>query len=238
MNYMKSTEMYRMDAQVKALKFLMDTNNTHLQTQRSNIARLNAVNDFSQFGIDHLVDQIVTPLKEPLGKLKIEIETRINFIPIYKDYLKDINGLSVFDSGDLIVLVSDINRFQSKKQFLAYCGFSPVAVCGDRVYKMKEGYDYSRCSIIGDEKSRIPNVSYNERLKKHIVKIIDKLIKKNDDYQDIYNDIWAKERMKSPTLTKNHITYRTKRKLAQKFIKDLYRNWKILDKELKKLDGE
>lgn len=212
------------DLKVRVLRVLVDTNTRILETQKSNKNRLKNIKGLSKFGLDSLYDEVIEPLKKPLGILKMRIQTMLEFIPIYKDYLKNIDGLSMFDAAQLIVLIDDVDIKQRDK-YLAYCGFSPVAVCNKGyVSKMKKGVDYSDCDIIGDEKSKTPNVSYNERLKKHIIKIVDKLIEGNGEYQDMFNTEWAKERMKDSKVSKKHVTYRAKRKLCIEFLKEYRRN--------------
>lgn len=184
------------------------------------------MNDFSKFGLEDMEKHIIDPLKKPLGILKIKIETLINFIPIYNDYLKNIKGLSLFDAAELIVLINDVDLYP-RDNFISYAGFSPIVSCKKGYTgKMKKNKDYSNCKVIGDEKSVTANVSYNERLKKQVIKIVDKLIQYNDEYQDSYNNEWAIQRIKNPNATKKHITYKSKRKLCIKFLKE-YRRQKV-----------
>ena len=88
------------------------------------------------------------------------------------------------------------------------------------------------CEVIGNQKSKISNVYYNERAKKIIIKIVNKLVMFDDVYKNLYRSIYIKEARKDKKISQTHATNRAKRKMAQKFIKDLYYTWKALEKEV------
>ena len=222
-----------MDLKIQHLKLLVDARQTLLNGKNANTARLNYLRrkgNISEEGANFLQEQGIEPFEEPLSKFRVKIIDILNFIPVYQDYLKDISGVSAFDCANLIILVEDIERFGYLNQFKSYCGVTPVVECHGRVHKMRKGVDYSDCIIIGDERAKIKSVSYNERIKILMSKIINQLIKYNEDYMDAYNVLWEQERVKASNITKKHVNNRVKRKLAQKFLKEFYIQWKELNK--------
>lgn len=224
-----------MDLKIEHLRFLIDSRQTLKNGKNSNVARLNNLkrkNIINEEAESFFIEQGIAPFNEPISKFQNKILGILNFIPIYIDYLKDFRTISPFDCAELIVLIEDIERFESVNNFYAYCGVAPVVSCSDKVSKMKSGVNYSDCNVIGNERSRLKNVSYNERVKKVVFRIVKQLLRTNEEYMDLYEKVWQEEFEKDFSITKKHVAARVRRKFSKKFLKDLYKNWKNINKEI------
>ena len=72
--------------------------------------------------------------------------------------------------------------------------------------------------------------NYNKKLHKLLLRIGYKLIQKNPKYQFIFESSIDKYKEKHPNYTEDHIKNMAKRIVIRKFLKNLYINWKAVDK--------
>jgi hypothetical protein len=209
------------EAQLQVLNILINTNKTLFEAKKANKSRINNFEGLSKEYSKELTQISINSLNTPLELLYKEIYQTIVFIPEYYECLEKINEISMYDAGELIVLIKDINRFKNKNSFIYYCGLSPVNKMGNSYQKItKKNKQYGE--IIGSPKQDTSKVQYNDRLNKIILKIVKKLIKYNPKYKKMYNEYFDKYLFKHSNYTMKHIKYMTQRKIAVKFAKFLY----------------
>lgn len=147
-----------------------------------------------------LIENTIKPLDEGLKYLQRDIYNLLIRIPIYTYFLSNQNGLNLFDSAQLISIIVDINNFKNFNNLLSYAGFAP----------------YSK--------------NYNKKLHKLLLRIGYKLIQQNPKYQFVFESSYERYKEKYPKYTNNHIVNMAKRIVIKKFLKNLYINWKAIEK--------
>lgn len=149
---------------------------------------------------DRLINNTIKPLDDAIKYLQKDIYTILIRIPIYNYFLAHQNGINLFDSAQLISIIVDIDSFKSFSNLLSYAGFIP----------------YSS--------------NYNKKLHKLLLKIGYKLIQSNPKYQFIYESAIERYQKKYKNRSQNHILNMAKRIVIKKFLKNLYVNWKAIEK--------
>lgn len=149
---------------------------------------------------DKLLENIIRPLDDSIRYLQKDIYNILTRIPIYNYFLGQQHGVNLFDSAQLISLIIDINNFKNFNNLISYTGFTP----------------YSH--------------NYNKKLHKLLLKIGHKLIKVNPKYQFVYENATIKYQNKYPKYTEEHIHNMAKRIVIRKFLKNLYVNWKAIER--------
>ena len=147
-----------------------------------------------------LLENIIKPLDNSIKYLQKDIYNILIRIPMYNYFLSQQNGLNLFDSARLISILIDINNFSSFDKLLSYSGFTPNSS------------------------------NYNKKLHKVLLKIGYKLIKINTKYQFVYENAIKRYSENHPNYTKEHVHNMAKRIVVKKFLKNLYINWKAVDK--------
>lgn len=149
---------------------------------------------------DKLLENIIKPLDDGIKYLQKDIYNILIRIPIYNYFLSHQNGVNLFDSAQLISILIDIDNFDSFNNLISYAGFTPY------------------------------NNNYNKKLHKLLLRIGYKLINVNIKYQFVYENAFQRYREKYSTYTDEHIHNMAKRIVIRKFLKNLYINWKAVDK--------
>lgn len=149
---------------------------------------------------DKLVENIIKPLDSSIKFLQKDIYNILIRIPIYNYFLSHQNGINLFDSAQLISIIVDINNFDNFNKLLSYTGFIP----------------YSK--------------NYNKKLHKLLLRIGYKLIQNNLKYEFVFEQAIKKYSEKYPNYTEEHIQNMAKRIVIKKFLKNLYVNWKAVDR--------
>lgn len=149
---------------------------------------------------DKLIENIIKPLDNTIKYLQKDIYNILIRIPVYNFFLSTQNGINLFDSAQLISIIVDINNFKKFDSLLSYAGFTPNSY------------------------------NYNKKLHKLLLRIGYKLIQKNPKYQFIFESSIEKYKEKHPNYTEDHIKNMAKRIVIRKFLKNLYINWKAVDK--------
>lgn len=149
---------------------------------------------------DKLIENTIKPLEEGMKYLQTDIYNILVRIPIYTYFLSNQNGLNLFDSAQLISIIVDVNNFKSFNNLLSYAGFIP----------------YSK--------------NYNKKLHKLLLRIGYKLIQQNPKYEFVFESSCEKYRKKYPKYSEVHIKNMAKRIVIKKFLKNLYINWKAIEK--------
>ena len=149
---------------------------------------------------DRLMENIIKPLDVAIQYLQKDIYNILIRIPIYNYFLGNLNGINLFDAAQLISIIVDINNFKKIDNLLSYSGFIPNSY------------------------------NYNKKLHKLLLRISYKLIHQNPKYQFIYDNHLERYRKKYPKYNENHIKNMAKRIVIRKFLKNLYINWKAIDK--------
>lgn len=149
---------------------------------------------------DKIIENTIKPLDNAIKYLQKDIYNILLGIPIYNYFLEKQDGVNLFDSAQLIGIIVDINNFGNFNNLLSYAGFTP----------------YSK--------------NYNKKLHKLLLKIGYKLIQDNIKYQFIYESATKRYKSKYPRRSDEHIHNMAKRIVIKKFLKNLYVNWKAVEK--------
>lgn len=189
-----------MDENLQVLKILSDIAETTFRTKKSSLARINA-SGFSKEGEERLKQSIVQPLDDSLDYLAKQVLNTLNMIPIYNFFLSKQNGVSLFDSAQLISIVKDIDNFQTFGHLISYAGFIPNSK------------------------------NYNKKLHKLLQRLSYKLIKYNPQYQFVYDIHIQRYSEKYPRYSDEHINNMAKRIVVKKFLKNLYFSWNQINKD-------
>ena len=147
-----------------------------------------------------LLNNTIKPLDDSIKFLQKNIYDTLIRIPIYNYFLENQNGINLFDSAQLISLVIDINNFENFNHLLSYSGFAP----------------YSK--------------NYTKKLHKLLLRIGYKLTQSNPKYQFVYESSVKKYQEKHPNRSQAHISNMAKRIVIKKFLKNLYVNWKAIER--------
>lgn len=156
---------------------------------------------FSKSGEEKLIERIIVPLDESIEYLSGQVLNTLTMIPIYNFFLARQHGVSIFDSAQLISLIKDINNFKTFGNLISYAGFTPNAK------------------------------NYNKKLHKMLQRISYKLIKKNPQYQFIFDMNVQKYSELYPKYSSEHIENMAKRIVIKKFLKNLYFSWNQINKD-------
>ena len=189
-----------MDENLQVLKILSDIAETTFRSKKSSLARINA-SGFNEDGEQKLIKTIVQPLDDSLDYLSQQVLATLTMIPIYNFFLSKQNGISLFDSAQLISIIKNIDNFSSFSHLMSYAGFIPDAK------------------------------NYNKKLHKLLQKLSYKLIKYNPQYQFIFDINVQKYSENYPKYTQEHINNMAKRIVVKKFLKNLYFSWNQINKE-------
>lgn len=147
-----------------------------------------------------LIENTIRPLDNAIKYLQKDIYNILIRIPIYNYFLENQDGINLFDSAQLISLIVDINDFKSFNNLISYAGFIPYAK------------------------------NYNKKLHKLLLKIGYKLVLNNTKYQFVYESNFQRYKEKYPQRSDDHIHNMAKRIVIRKFLKNLYINWKAIEK--------
>lgn len=189
-----------MDENLQVLKILSDIAETTFRSKKSSLARIKA-SGFNEDGEQKLIKTIVQPLDDSLDYLSQQVLATLTMIPIYNFFLSKQNGISLFDSAQLISIIKNIDNFSSFSHLMSYAGFIPDAK------------------------------NYNKKLHKLLQKLSYKLIKYNPQYQFIFDINVQKYSENYPKYTQEHINNMAKRIVVKKFLKNLYFSWNQINKE-------
>lgn len=189
-----------MDENLQVLKILADIAETTFRSRKSSLARIKA-SGFNKEGEEKLIQSIVLPLDESLDYLAQQVLSTLRMIPIYNFFLSKQNGVSLFDSAQLISIIKNIDDFKTFGHLISYAGFIPNSK------------------------------NYNKKLHKLLQKLSYKLIKYNPQYQFIYDVNVQKYSEKYPKYSDEHIKNMAKRIVVKKFLKNLYFSWNQINKE-------
>lgn len=150
---------------------------------------------FTREGEAELKREIIQPLDNTLQYISKEIYVVLNQIPIYNFFLQQQNGINIYDSAQLISILKDISYFDNFNKLMAYSGFIPDAK------------------------------NYNKKFHKLLQRISYKLIKRNPQYQFVYDMSIQKYSEAHPNYNQEHIENMAKRLVIKKFLKNLYFSW-------------
>jgi hypothetical protein len=189
-----------MDENLQVLKILSDIAETTFRSKKSSLARIKA-SGFNEDGEQKLIKTIVQPLDDSLDYLSQQVLATLTMIPIYNFFLSKQNGISLFDSAQLISIIKNVDNFSSFSHLMSYAGFIPDAK------------------------------NYNKKLHKLLQKLSYKLIKYNPQYQFIFDINVQKYSENYPKYTQEHINNMAKRIVVKKFLKNLYFSWNQINKE-------
>ncbi len=189
-----------MDEDIQVLKILSDTADNIYQTKRSNLARIDN-SGFTTEAKNTLKKNIITPLDDSIKYITVQIFSSLNKIPIYNYFLKNVEGLNIFDIAQLICIIKDIDNFPHFNNLMSYAGFIP--------------------------KPR----TYNQNLHKLLLRIGFKLMQRNPQYKFVYDINYDKYKEKYPRRTEKHIENLAKRMVIKRFMKNLYFSWNKINEE-------
>ncbi len=187
------------DESIELLKILTNISSSIFYTRKSNVSRIEDQQFFDR-GVEKFLQQsVIYPLDQSLDSLATQIASVLNIIPIYYKFLRNVEGLSMFDSAELICIIKDINRFKRFSNLLSYAGFTPK------------------------------RTQYNKRLHKLLLKLSYKLSQNNLMYSFIYETAYENYKIKGNYKNEDHLINLAKRVVIKQFLKDLYLNWTMIN---------
>lgn len=189
-----------MDENLQVLKILSDIAETTFRSRKSSMARIKA-SGFNKEGEEKLIKSIIYPLDNSLDYLSQQVLSTLMMIPIYNFFLSKTNGISIFDSAQLISIIKNIDDFSTFGHLISYAGFIPNSK------------------------------NYNKKLHKLLQKLSYKLIKYNPQYQFVFDINVQKYSEKYPKYSEEHINNMAKRIVVKRFLKNLYFSWNQINKE-------
>lgn len=182
------------DENLQILKILSDVAETTFRTRKSSLSRIDA-GGFTNDGEKRLKKEIIDPLDNTLSYISNELQFRLNMIPVYTFFLQHQNGVSIYDSAQLITILKDIENFDSFGNLISYAGFYPNAR------------------------------RYNKKLHKLLQRLGYRLINQNPQYQFIFEITIQKYKKEHPKYSQDHVENMAKRIVIKKFLKNLYISW-------------
>lgn len=187
------------DESIELLKILTNISSSIFYARKSNVSRIEDQKFFDKTVEKFLHESVIYPLDNSLDSLSKQISSVLNVIPIYYKFLKNIEGLSMFDSAELICIIKDINRFKKFSNLLSYAGFTPN------------------------------RKQYNKRLHKLLLKLSYKLSQNNLMYSFVYETAYEDYKQRGTYKNEDHLINLAKRVVIKRFLKDLYTNWVLIN---------
>ena len=89
------------DESIELLKILTNISSSIFYTRKSNVSRIEDQQFFDKEVEKFLQKSVIYPLDQSLDSLSTQIASVLNIIPIYYKFLKNIEGLSMYDSAEL-----------------------------------------------------------------------------------------------------------------------------------------
>jgi len=187
------------------------------ENQVSALKRLNIQENKNHKQVIELMKKIEKNITKEYGKI-------VKNIPIWNYWLDDIVGIAEDLCGQLIGRLGDISRYQKVSNLWSYCGLAPNQ-------GLKKGQNHN----------------YNHELKNLMYVIADRLVryKSRNKYGQLYDKFKEEIKQKYPISKKNdnengfkknytdmHIHRMALRKIEKEFLKDLWINWKKIEKDL------
>lgn len=151
-----------MNEDIEALKILINISKNLHASKKSNYSRIKNNKLFNEKGKDKLINQVINPLDLALLEIGITISQLLDTIPIYNIFLKNVDGINLYDAAELICEIKDINRFATSNSLLAYSGMYPNAH------------------------------HYNKNLHMMLLRISHKLVRYNLKYDYVYTEAYRK----------------------------------------------
>ena len=104
----------------KVLSILSNTNKTLFDAQKSNMHRINGMDEEVQDNrIDRLEKISIRSMDSALDELRNEIYNMLRFSREYMDFLANIEAINIYDAAELITEIDNILRFKNLKHFLS-----------------------------------------------------------------------------------------------------------------------
>ncbi len=188
------------DENLQILQILSNVAETTFRTRKSSISRIES-GGFTPEGEAKLKKEIIEPLDNTLGYISNELQFRLNMVPIYTYFLSNQDGVSIYDSAQLISIIKDIDNFEDFGRLISYTGFYPKAR------------------------------RYNKKLHKLLQRLGYRLINQNPKYQFVFEINVQKYQEQHPKYTQEHIENMAKRIVIKKFLRNLYIAWNAVNKE-------
>ena len=188
------------DVDIQALKILSDIAETTFRTRKSTISRIEASN-FSEEAKADFKREVVKPLDNTLNYISDNIQITLIHIPIYNFFLKQQDGVNMYDAAQIISILKNIDDFSNFGNLISYAGFVPRSK------------------------------NYNKKLHKLLQRLGYKLISQNPQYRFIYKMSIEKYTKQHPNYSKEHIENMAKRIVVKKFLKNLYFSWNQINRD-------
>ena len=179
------------------------------------------------------VSKLIMKIERQVTKEYVKI---VKQLPIWNEWLKGIHGISEDGAGQLISGLNDISQFDTVSKLWSYVGYG---LYDGNIQGLKNGQKHN----------------YNHKLRAKVYTIIDLgfVMHKKDSYYGQLYDVYKKEYRKKypePILNPNYVPPKKKggkgagfkqlytdghirrmciRKIAKKFLKDLWINWRKIE---------
>ena len=122
---MKLVGEYMVDENIEVLKILTNISKNVYASKKSNYSRIKNNKYFNDNAKAKLINQVINPIDLALIDVGKEINSFLNMIPIYNIFLKNTDGVNIYDAAELITEIKSIQRFKTVNNLLAYAGIYP-----------------------------------------------------------------------------------------------------------------
>ena len=211
------------DVKLEALSYEVKVRSEAVEARKKARQRTNLDPILAELKSDELKES-----KNYVGRLETKIKHHLDDFPIYTNYMKDIKGLGVASSGELISIIKDIERFSTVSKLWAYFGLD---VRNGKAPKRKKGElanwsQRGRSLVLNDIVSngfKMCGAATSKRPEPF-------------EWRSIYDEFKKQEieknesRPEEEKLSKGHMDNRAIRKTGKEFLKRLYNSWKSLKK--------
>ena len=180
---------------------------------------------------DYDLIDIYEDLKSKEEKYITVLVAKLQGIPIYEHYLKDLKGCGPLMSG-IIISYLDIYKTKYVGNIYKYCGLDVIEKDGKRVAASKMTVEERTIEYLakdGTIKTR-KTLGYNPMVKSKLVEVLaGSFMKARSDWAVVYYDRRNYEENKYPDLTLGHIHKRATRYMIKQWLKELYVKWKEIE---------
>lgn len=208
----------------KVLSILSNTNKTLFDAQKSNMHRINGMDEEVQDNrIDRLEKISIRSMDSALDELRNEIYNMLRFSREYMDFLANIEAINIYDAAELITEIDNILRFKNLKHFLSYAGLAPVVKTNNQFCKMDKKI---KGKVLANKKQ--DPIDYCENLKIALTRCARKMMRQDDEYKKYYHQKFYDYKQLHPSYSRKRIELMAVKKVTIKFATVVYKNFMLI----------
>lgn len=203
------------------LRQLVEARNNYQESRLSYQKRIKALSKLG-FKSSELDEEILRNMKRREGQLTMEYMKIVRKLPIWKEWLINVQGAGQATMGQLIAYIGDIKDFTSVAKLWSYFG---LGIYDGKIQAYKKDHNHN---FNGKRRALLYVISKTFVTHKH-----------NDClYADLYDKRKQKYMEKHPDYTKMHIHRMALREVAKVFLKHLWKNWRKIENVIKGSDHD